>query len=238
MKRIAREIAAKQGEMAATQPSKDSQVSVVPVIESYRTSADNLGGIDYYAFRVSLRNVSEKTIRNFRLEVEVPNAYADPTHQSSMSENVRRVGDSRTRYRHTQDQFPGFVLYPNDTSQILMNTNYQMRLDQYEKATGEIKVSVYVDDELAGHAEYPIRDNRNKDRMVQLGIEQSAGNSLTEKQLQDIRSYYFRYGHARCPRDEAVLRVVELQSDEQVMPGLMVNCPLCGLHERIKVPQG
>lgn len=238
LKRIAREIAAREKETVTKQRAEDAQGIVVPVIESHRTSADNAGEIDYYAFRVSLRNVSSKTIRNFRLEVEVPNAYADPTHQGSMGENVRRVGETSTRYRHTQDQFPGFVLYPNDVSPILMNTNYQMRFDQYEKASGEIKVSVYVDDELAGQAEYSIKDNRNKDRMVQLGIEQPAGGSLTEKQLQDIRSYYFRYGHARCPKDEAVLRVVELESDEQVMPGLIVTCPLCGLNERLNIPQG
>jgi len=233
MKRIAREIAAREKETVANQRSEDSQVIVVPVIESHRTSADNAGEIDYYAFRVSLRNVSSKTIRNFRLEVEVPNAYADPTHQGSIAENVRRVGGNSTRYRHTQDQFPGFVLYPSDVSPILMNTNYQMRFDQYEKATGEIRVSVYVDDELAGQAEYSIRDNRNKDRMVQLGIDQPAGNSLTEKQLQDIRSAYFRFGQARCPKDQAGLRVTELESDEQVMPQLIVTCPLCGLNERI-----
>jgi diguanylate cyclase (GGDEF)-like protein len=66
-------------------------------------------------------------------------------------------------------------------------------------------------------------------------IKQPTGNSLTEKQLQEIRSYYFRFGHARCPRDESVLRVQELQSDEKVIPELIVACPLCGLNERIKV---
>lgn len=78
---------------------------------------------------MSVRNISDKTIRNFRLEVEIPNEYADPTHQGSMSENVRRVRDGVTVYRHTQDQFPGFVIYPNDVSTILMSTNYQMRFD-------------------------------------------------------------------------------------------------------------
>ena len=150
-----------------------------------------------------------------------------------MSENVRRAGENSTRYRHTQEQFPGFALYPDDVSPLLMNTNYQMRFDQYEDASDVIKVAVYVDDELVGRAEYSIRDNRNKDRMVQLGIEKPAVKSLTEKQLQDIRSYYFVHGHARCPRDEAVLRVQELQSDEQVTPELIIVCPLCGLNERI-----
>jgi serine/threonine protein kinase len=173
MKRIARDIGARQSESAATQSSTDDSTMVVPLIESHRTSADNVAQIDYYAFRVSLRNVSQKTIRNFRLEVEIPNAYADPTHQGSMSESIRRATANGTLYRHTQDQFPGFVLYPNDVSPILMNTNYQMRFDQYKHASGEIKVSVYVDDDLVGSAEYSIKDNRNKDRTEQLGISDS-----------------------------------------------------------------
>jgi hypothetical protein len=154
----------------ALQPAKPPLPAVVPLIDSYRTSADNQRGIDYYAFRVSIRNDGDRTIRNFRLEIEIPNVYADPTHQGSMSENIRRVRGDVTVYRHTQDQFPGFVLYPNDVSAFLMNTNYQMRFDQYREASGSIKVSVYSDDHLLGSAEYSIRDHRNKDRMAQLGL--------------------------------------------------------------------
>lgn len=145
-------------------------LSLVPIIEAHRTSADNIAGIDYYAFRVSIRNDGDKTIRSFRLEVDIPNAYADPTHQGSMSENIRRVREDVIVYRHTQDQFPGFVLYPKDVSGLLLNTNYQMRFDQYQEASGSIKVSVYIDDDLLGRAEYSIRDHRNKDRMAQLGL--------------------------------------------------------------------
>jgi hypothetical protein len=170
LKRKAREIDAQQAEIVATKHSTNASELLVPLIESYRTSVDNLSEIDYYAFRVSLRNISDKTIRNFRLEVEIPNEYADPTHQSSMSENVRRVRNGVTVYRHTQDQYPGFVSYPNDVPSILMNTNYQMRLDQYRLASGTIKASVFVDEELAGSEEFSIADNRNKERMEQFGL--------------------------------------------------------------------
>lgn len=169
MKRKAREIHA-QYEISGTKSSKDASALLVPIIESHRTSADNSAEIDYYAFRVRLRNVSGTTIRNFRLEIEIPNEYADPTHQSSMSENVRFLRGNVTVYRHTHDQFPGFVLYPKDVSPMVMNTNYQMRFGQYKDASGVIKASVYVDDHLVGRAEHSIKDNRNKDRMAQLGI--------------------------------------------------------------------
>jgi hypothetical protein len=51
-----------------------------------------------------------------------------------------------------------------------MNTNYQMRLEQYKDASGSITVSVYSDDDLVGSADFSIVENRNKDRMAQLGL--------------------------------------------------------------------
>lgn len=140
---------------------------VVPVIESYRTSTDH-HGIDYYCFRVSLRNDGPKTVRDFRLEVEIPNAYANPTHLNSMS--LCRVRGDVTVYTHTDKHFGDFALFPKNMSDLVMNTDYQMRLEQYKDASGSITVSVYCDDELAGSVEYSIRGNRNRDRMIQLGL--------------------------------------------------------------------
>jgi hypothetical protein len=141
--------------------------SIVPVIESYRTSTDH-HGIDYYCFRVNLRNDGKKTIREFRLEVAIPNAYANSTHLNSMS--ACRVRGDVTVYTHTDKHFRDFVLFPKDTSDPVMNTDYQMRLDQYKDASGIITVSVYSDDDLVGSEDYSIRDHRNKDRMRHLGL--------------------------------------------------------------------
>jgi len=46
--------------------------TVVPVVESFMTQADNQVGIDYYDFRIRLRNEGEATLSEFRLEVEIP----------------------------------------------------------------------------------------------------------------------------------------------------------------------
>jgi hypothetical protein len=51
-----------------------------------------------------------------------------------------------------------------------MNTDYQMRFDQYKDASGSIAVNVFCDDDLAGSIDYSIAANRNKDRMEQLGL--------------------------------------------------------------------
>lgn len=146
-----------------------SQVSLTPIIESHRTSVDNSGGIDYYAFRVSLRNDSKRIVRSYRLVVEIPWAYADPTHPSSMRDRCE-VYEDVTIYTDTEQGHPGFVLYPQRTSEILMNNNYVIRFPQYKDASGTITVNVYFDDELVGHEEFSIAANRNPDRMKQFGL--------------------------------------------------------------------
>jgi hypothetical protein len=84
--------------------------------------------------------------------------------------SVCRVRGDVTVYTHTDKHFRDFALFAKNTSDLVMNTDYQMRLEQYKDPSGSITVSVYCDDELAGSMEYSIRDNRSKDRMIQLGL--------------------------------------------------------------------
>jgi hypothetical protein len=144
-------------------------IRITPLIESYRSSIDQPGGIDSYVFRVSLRNDSEKTIRSFRLEVEIPTEYAEPTHLNSMRGRCEIQGDF-TLYTDTEEGHPPFALFPRRKSDLLMNTDYIMRLDQYKDASGYIRVRVYFEDELVGSEDYSIRDHRNPERMTQLGL--------------------------------------------------------------------
>jgi hypothetical protein len=150
------------------QPPPKPLTKLTPLIESHRTGTDHTD-IDDYAFRVTLRNDGEKTVKSYRIEVEIPNAYADPTHQSSMRGRIE-VRDDVTVYTDTEEGHPGFTLYPKRTSDLLMNTNYIMHFNQYENASGTIMVNVYFDDELVGHEEFSIANHRNKDRMDYLGL--------------------------------------------------------------------
>jgi diguanylate cyclase (GGDEF)-like protein len=59
-----------------------------------------------------------------------------------------------------------------------------------------------------------------------------SGNSVSDKEVEAIRTEYFRNGSAKCPRDGSVLRIQEFASDETVAPTLVISCPFCGLHER------
>lgn len=143
--------------------------SLVPEVASRMTRADNEMKIDYYDFIIRFRNEGKKPVRSFRIEIEVPNAYANPTH-SSMAEVREHTKGDVTLYRHTQEQFPGFVVYGGETSQPVMMVDYQLRHDQYKNVDGSIKVTIYSEDEYLSGTEYPIAAYRNKDRMDQLGL--------------------------------------------------------------------
>jgi hypothetical protein len=145
--------------------------SLVPVVESYMTHADNQMKIDYYDFRVRFTNEGKKTVRSFRLEVEVPNAVANPNHDSLAEVRDHTKGDVRL-YRHTEQNFQNFTLYPGETSQHVLMVNYQLRHDQYKDIDASIKVTIYSDDSYLSGTDYPIAAFRNKDRMDQMGLNQ------------------------------------------------------------------
>jgi hypothetical protein len=143
--------------------------AIVPVVDSWMTGADNSVKIDRYDFRIKLKNEGETTVRAFRLEVEVPNAYANPTHSSVAEVRNHNRGDV-TLYRRTERELRDFVLYPDDTSDYVLLLDYQLLHDQYQDVNESIKVLVYSDDAKVSVTEYPIRKYRNKDRMDQLGL--------------------------------------------------------------------
>lgn len=152
-----------------SKPPQPAQPSLVPVVEIFMTSAENQMKIDRYDFRVKLENVGSTTVREFRLEVEVPNAYANPTH-SSMAEVRNHNRRGVTLYRHTHEKFNNFVLYAGDISDHVLLIDFQLQHDQYADVNAGIKVIVYAGDGPPSVTEYAIRDYRNKDRMDQLGL--------------------------------------------------------------------
>jgi hypothetical protein len=143
--------------------------SLVPVVESHMTHADNQMRIDYYDFLVRITNEGKKTVRHFRLEVEIPNAVANPNHDSMAEVREHTKGDVRL-YRHTEDHFPNFKLYPGETSHHLLKVDYQLRHDQYKDIDASINVTIYSDDSILTSTVYPVAAYRNKDRMDHLGL--------------------------------------------------------------------
>lgn len=55
-------------------------VSLVPIVESIIGSQpDTIAGIDYYNLRIRLHNDSSSAARDYQIEVEIPDANADPS---------------------------------------------------------------------------------------------------------------------------------------------------------------
>jgi hypothetical protein len=133
--------------------------------ELLMTKADNEMKIDYYDFRVKLVNEGERPIRNFRIEVEIPSAYADPNpHVHGLVDSTKHNRANVALSRRTQHAFPGFVLYSGETSDHVFLLSYQLRHDQYVTVEEDILVTLYAQDQWMNQTGYPIRTFRNKDR--------------------------------------------------------------------------
>ncbi len=61
-----------------------------------------------------------------------------------------------------------------------------------------------------------------------------ASNGLSAEEEAGIRESYFRSGRARCPKDQAKLRVTEADAMGDRTVGLLVLCPMCGLNAYIE----
>jgi hypothetical protein len=141
------------------------EVALTPVVTSLMAGPNNDMRFDYYDFRVEFRNDGETTVRDFRLEVKIPKPYASPQScEADAGEN-----DETKSYRRTQEGFPGFVLYPDQTKLVLSLT-YVLAWDQYADVEGDIVVTIYSDDRRLGRTSYPIRNYRNQDRLNMLGL--------------------------------------------------------------------
>jgi diguanylate cyclase (GGDEF)-like protein len=57
--------------------------------------------------------------------------------------------------------------------------------------------------------------------------------TLSEKEMTDLRSNYFRSLRIFCPKDEAILDVTEITEPGVATPKLLIWCKLCGLREEI-----
>lgn len=144
---------------------------IVPLVESLMTGADNSLRIDRYDFHIRLRNDSDTTVRTFRLEVEIPNKYANPSHSSVAEVRNHSRGDVAL-FRRTQDELRNFVLYPGETSDYVLLLDYQIEHNQYQDANEAIKVMIYHEDTPVNVTEFPIRQYRHVDRLRQLSLEE------------------------------------------------------------------
>lgn len=155
----------------APAPADTFAPALSPVVDSPMNSPVH-PAIDIYDFRVRIRNDGKKAVRNFSLEIEVPNAYAPSNVSSSIAyvPNHERPGVTLYRRSSEEPNVPVTILRALQTSDSILSIDYQIRRDQYAGITESIAVLLYADDEYLSRTEFPIADFRNKDRMKQLGL--------------------------------------------------------------------
>lgn len=142
-------------------------VSLEPVIEWLMTHPDNQMGLDYYDFRVALRNTGEKPVREFLLEVEIPGRYMQEG--SSIHGEVPSQRQGYRLFRRTiEESFPPHVIYPGDTRPVSQLGYIVKRQHYLQGITEVIRVRVYSGDELVSTNEYPIAEMLNAERVAMI----------------------------------------------------------------------
>ena len=139
--------------------------TLTPVVMAMLTKVDHEAGLDYYDFRVELRNDGPKTVREFRIEVEIPRRYMEGTGSFAAEVTSRNPGQTKL-FRHTQQNFGReFALYAGDTYPVFQ-LHYILNKQHYlQGITESIKVFVYSDDEPVSATEYPIAEMLNAERV-------------------------------------------------------------------------
>ncbi len=139
-------------------------VKLEPIVQALLVKVDHEMKLDYYDFRIGLRNDGSTTVKDFRLEVEIPNAYANPSH-SSVAEVREHMRGDVTLYRRTEKQLRDFILYPNDTWKHVLNLDFLVNERQYiDGITENIIVIVYTGDTLLSRKPHPIVTLLNEER--------------------------------------------------------------------------
>ena len=100
-------------------------------------------------------------------------------------------------------------------------------------------------EQLVELADQALRDAKNRGRnlvrvhgdaepvKIETERKQPRPGAFTGSESEEIRQDYFRTGGARCPRDQAILKINERRALGVTKPKLMIWCGLCGLTDEI-----
>jgi hypothetical protein len=145
-------------------PAPKPKAALTPVITSLLTKVDHGVGLDFYDFRVELRNNGMKVVRDFAIEVEIPQRYMENAGSYTALVHSRRPGETYL-FRHTQQHFNDFALYPGAAYPVF-SLGFVLKKEHYLQGIREsIKVYVYSDDEPVTTEEYLIAGLLNAERV-------------------------------------------------------------------------
>ncbi|MFL6335478.1 MAG: hypothetical protein ACJ754_19380 [Pyrinomonadaceae bacterium] len=127
---------------------------------------DHQADLDFYTIRLELRNDGTKTVREFAIEVEIPEAYME--NAGSYSANVKPKRPGTKLFRHIQKNSGDFALYSGD-SYTVFSLGFVLKKRHYLLGVREsVRISVYENDEPVSVTEHPMADMLNAERMERI----------------------------------------------------------------------
>jgi hypothetical protein len=140
------------------------KASLTPVVTSQLDKVGHQADLDFYTVRIALRNDGTKTVREFAIEVEIPETYMENAGSYAANVNPKRPGTKM--FRHTQQNFgQEFALYSGDSYPVF-SLGFVLKKGHYLQGIREsIRVSVYENDEPVSVTEHPMADMLNAERV-------------------------------------------------------------------------
>lgn len=139
------------------------QVLLTPVVTSLLTKVDHESDLDFYDVRIALRNDGTRTVREFSIEVEIPEIYMENAGSYAANVNPKRPGTKM--FRHTQQNFRDFALYSGDSYPVF-SLGFILKKRHYLQGIREsIRISIYSNDEPMNVTEHPMADMLNAERV-------------------------------------------------------------------------
>lgn len=140
------------------------KATLTPIVTSQLDKVDHQSDLDFYTVRIELRNDGTKTVREFAIEVEIPDTYMENAGSYAANVNPKRPGTKM--FRHTQQSFGReFALY-SGSSYPVFSLGFVLKKRHYLQGIREsIRISVYESDEPVSVTDHPMADMLNAERV-------------------------------------------------------------------------
>ncbi len=156
--------------LTPVEPVATPKPILVPLIESFMVKGDTQIGIDFYDFRVRLKNDGELSAREFRIEVEIPEEFL-PRGGTTYTLEVQNHNRPGVRlFRATEKNWPGTIIYPDTESDFQILLSYEVRINRYATITMDdvIRVKIFAGDAVTSTTDFPIAEYLSEDRCSML----------------------------------------------------------------------
>jgi hypothetical protein len=142
------------------------RVSLKPELSYHLKNVDDIAGIDYYNLDIAVDNNGETTVRDLRVNVEIPRANMEVNTNYGAEVDSRTPSVTRFFKYPVGDSPPNLILDPGERKSIF-TLMLSVRKEQYLVDTNDvIKVWLYTKDHMVAKLEMPIAEMLNKERVT------------------------------------------------------------------------